>query len=576
MKENVPKVDKRPAAFEVWAALLLLLLFVTEPSPLEASSVSTAFTNGMLVPEARASAPKLADALDILFLQNTITGSVVNEAGQPIPGVSVLVKGTTVGTTTEAEGNYAVDVPNGSSVLIFSFIGYESQEVAIGNRTVIDIILLEDVKSLDEVVTIGYGEQSRETVTTSISKLDEGVLENVPYSNVASAMQGTLPGVVVQSISGQPGAAPFVLTACDLHSAKGQDEGSNVEKVVDVDERYIAIDNVTAWPNLTVLPDGTFIATIFNKANYGGHGSLEGNAEAWWSKDGRFWEKRGTPVPNEPGTNRMNLAAGLAGNGDLIVLVSGWQLKKPTKPGEGYNGPDYQLPVAVSRSSDGGYTWSIEKEPFPAAEPGMTNLSPFGDIFYGADGSLRVSAASQFKDRRDHKGRPYHRVYMLRSDDDGHSWKVMSMISERHTETFLFHVGNGKWLAVARQSELGRKLDLFRSEDDGKTWQFAGPLTDYQRHPGHLLRLDNGDLLLTYGNRRSSGPRGVAGKISKDEGRSWSEEFFVINDLKGDVGYPASAQLENGKILTIYYSRWVAAHQRYHMGSVFWNLPDDL
>jgi hypothetical protein len=129
----------------------------------------------------------------------------------------------------------------------------------------------------------------------------------------------------------------------------------------------------------------------------------------------------------------------------------------------------------------------------------------------------------------------------------------MSNISDRHNETALLHLGDGKWLAAARQSQLGRRLDLFRSDDDGRTWQFDSPLTDYQRHPAHFIRLENNDLLLTYGNRKSSGPRGVAAKISKDEGRSWSEEFHVVNDLKGDVGYPASVQLPDGRILTVYF-----------------------
>ena len=95
--------------------------------------------------------------------------------------------------------------------------------------------------------------------------------------------------------------------------------------------RYIAIDNVCAWPNLTVLNDGTIIATIFNNPS---HGRSEGDVECWASKDGRFWTKRGTPTNHLPGTNRMNVAAGLAKNGDFIVLASGWELIKDANSGD--------------------------------------------------------------------------------------------------------------------------------------------------------------------------------------------------------------------------------------------------
>ena len=94
-------------------------------------------------------------------------------------------------------------------------------------------------------------------------------------------------------------------------------------------ERFIAIDNVCAWPNLTVLRDGTLVATIFNQPS---HGSLTGDVECWASQDGRFWKRVGTPAPHEPDTNRMNVAAGLALNGDLLVLSSGWSNQQ--QPGQ--------------------------------------------------------------------------------------------------------------------------------------------------------------------------------------------------------------------------------------------------
>jgi hypothetical protein len=95
-------------------------------------------------------------------------------------------------------------------------------------------------------------------------------------------------------------------------------------------QRFVAIDNVCAWPALTVLPDGSLNATIFGKPS---HGQMPGAVEVWNSADGEFWRKRGIPAPNEPHTNRMNHAAGMAKNGDLLVLCSGWtDVKQPQRP----------------------------------------------------------------------------------------------------------------------------------------------------------------------------------------------------------------------------------------------------
>lgn len=365
---------------------------------------------------------------------------------------------------------------------------------------------------------------------------------------------------------------------------KSQNSGQSVNLIEDeiksegqksliaVDERFVAIDNVCAWPNLTVLADGTIIATIFNQPS---HAKREGDVECWASSDGRFWEKRGIPAAHDPRANRMNVAAGLAGNGDLVVIASGWSLKPTSNPKEPLT-TDAVLRPWVSRSSDGARTWSVEKEAFPLAEPDMTEFIPFGDILSGEDGSLRVLAYAQSLDKKTNK------VSMFRSENDGRTWELMSFISDGsnetefsngHNETAFFHLGGGQWIAAARRWKAGQALDLFRSDDDGQTWQFDSPLTEPSQHPAHLLRLDTGHLLLTYGNR-IAGQFGVAAKISQDEGKTWNEEFLIIDDLTStDSGYPASVQLPDGKIMTAYYSVGVAPHQRYHMGTVIWNLP---
>ena len=233
--------------------------------------------------------------------------------------------------------------------------------------------------------------------------------------------------------------------------------------------------------------------------------------------------------------NRMNVAAGLANNNDLIVIASGWSLKSAEKTEE--HPHDYALGAVlrpwVSRSSDGGKTWTVGKEAFPVAEEGMTEFIPFGDILPGADGSLRALAYAQSADKVTNK------LSMFRSDDDGKTWKLMSAISDGHdetefskghNETAFFHLGEGHWIAAARRWKAGAATDMFRSDDDGKTWKLDGPLTEESQHPAHILQLNDGKLVLTYGNR-IPGNFEVAVKVSEDGGKTWSDEKQIVNDL---------------------------------------------
>jgi hypothetical protein len=323
-------------------------------------------------------------------------------------------------------------------------------------------------------------------------------------------------------------------------------------------EHYVAIDNVCAWPNLTVLRDGTIVATIFNRPS---HGQEEGNVECWASEDGRFWTYRGTPAPHEPETNRMNVAAGLAGNGDLLVLCSGWtnqqQPGQPKKPVF----RDAILTVWVCRSSDGGRTWQIGKQ-FPAAREGMTELIPFGDIYAAEDGTLRSGVYA-----RTVEGQVYH-AWMIRSSDDGQTWDVQSRISDTSNETTIFPLGGKSWLAAAR----ARQVELFRSDDNGDTWTNTGAVTGPNEINGHLARLADGRLLLSYGNR-VAGKYGVLARISHDEGRSWGEPIRLATAMDRDCGYPSSVERPDGRIVTAWYARSAPGHSRYHMGVTIWQPP---
>ncbi len=137
--------------------------------------------------------------------ETTITGTVTDSAdGSSLPGVNIYVEGTTIGTSSDMDGNYQIKVPSDSKSLIFSFVGYQQKEVTIGDRTKIDVALRESVESLEEVVVVGYGTQKKSLVSGSISKMTaDGLNQN--QSRIEQSIQGKTAGVNIMQESGSPG-----------------------------------------------------------------------------------------------------------------------------------------------------------------------------------------------------------------------------------------------------------------------------------------------------------------------------------------------------------------------------------
>jgi len=143
------------------------------------------------------------------FAQRTITGTVIDEFDTGLPGVSVLVKGTTTGTATDIDGKFSLNVPNDDAVLVFSFIGYSSVEQPVGNRSVIDIKLQPDERTLTELVVTGYTIDSRRETTGAIATVDPKDLSVIPTGNIEQTLQGRVSGVTVVT-NGQPGTSSIV------------------------------------------------------------------------------------------------------------------------------------------------------------------------------------------------------------------------------------------------------------------------------------------------------------------------------------------------------------------------------
>jgi len=135
-----------------------------------------------------------------------IKGKVTDKEGKPIPGVSIVVKGTTMGTITDPDGNYTLSIPEKAQTLVFSFVGMEPQEVAIDGRSQIDITMKDSNVGLNEVVVVGYGTQRKEAVTGSVASIDGSKMREVASSNITQALQGRMPGVQMSQTSSKPGA----------------------------------------------------------------------------------------------------------------------------------------------------------------------------------------------------------------------------------------------------------------------------------------------------------------------------------------------------------------------------------
>ncbi|MHC4874436.1 MAG: sialidase family protein [Planctomycetota bacterium] len=343
-------------------------------------------------------------------------------------------------------------------------------------------------------------------------------------------------------------------------------------------ENYIAIDNVCAWPNMQMLPGGEIAAVIFNQPC---HLLWEGTIDCWISSDnGRSWEFRSNPVINDPETNRGNVAIGLNSDNEFIVLCGGWDQAQPC-PGKYIQGNinddriKYRqkeknlLHPTCSISKDNGKTWQVQDIVIKNSD--LNQWVPYGDIITLADGSLACCMYGSSKSA--HQGKDIDNkwgAYFMVSSDNGITWECKSRITEKGSETALIKLPNGKLLTASRSSQ----LDLYESTDEGSNWNHVRMITGMGQYPGLFTILDDGNLLLTYGIR-NNGLYGVGGMLMDIEREHWYTPF-VIKDFGNvwDGGYPASIQLENGEIVTAFYSGPAPHHNRYHMGVHIWNFEE--
>ena len=193
MEKRIPKHFVHMSRF---ISLVIVGLFL---------SINLMASNGQLLAQ--------MDELYVTFHQNnenvdvTVRGTVTDATGVPVPGVTVSLAGTTVGTATDLDGKFTLSVPEGST-LVFSFIGFETQSIPIGDMSVINVILTEDMASLDEVVVVGYGVQRKANLTGAVDQVTSEVFENRPIPNVAQGLVGVVPNLNIRMFDGKPTQSP--------------------------------------------------------------------------------------------------------------------------------------------------------------------------------------------------------------------------------------------------------------------------------------------------------------------------------------------------------------------------------
>lgn len=202
--------------------------------------------------------------------QVMVTGQVTDETNFGMPGVNVQVKGTTIGVITDMDGNYSIEVPNSKSVLVFSFIGYTTQEIAVKNQKKIDVLLKEDTQTLEEVVVVGMGTQKRNTITAAVATVNQDAIVNRPVTDVTSALQGNVAGLNFASDASESGTGGELGGEIKFNiRGIGSINGGEPYVLVDGVEQSMQNVNPADIESISVLKDASAAAVYGARAAYG-------------------------------------------------------------------------------------------------------------------------------------------------------------------------------------------------------------------------------------------------------------------------------------------------------------------
>jgi TonB-dependent starch-binding outer membrane protein SusC len=248
---------------------------------------------------------------NVSFQERTISGRITSNAGEGLAGVNIIVKGTTIGTITDVDGKYQLNsVPNDKNILIFSFVGYVSQEVEIGNRSEVSITLQEDIQALQELVVIGYGTVLKQDLTNAVAKVDPKDIPKAANPNVTDLLFGKAAGVQVTQQSSQPGGEvnlsirgrgnPLIVVDGILMPRWGLEPGVNFNEINNVRRSGLAGLNPDDIESIEFLKDasaamygveaGNGVLVITTKKGKEGRMSISYNASRSWQRNMSYLE----------------------------------------------------------------------------------------------------------------------------------------------------------------------------------------------------------------------------------------------------------------------------------------------
>ena len=338
-----------------------------------------------------------SSALEALLQQQVITGTVTDSnSGEPMPGVNIMVEGSTIGAISDGNGKYSIDVPDRSTVLLFSFIGYTPQRISLQGKIVIDVAMVPETTSLDEVVVIGYGTQKKVNLTGAVTAVKGDQLMNKPVTGTADALQGIMPGTVITRESGSPGNEKFKIQIRGLTSINNNPalvlingiEGS-IEDVRPEDVESISVLKDAASAAIYGAKAAGGVILVTTKSGKSGKVHVEINSSYSLSKVGR--------APERPSSYDIALARKIAdinagrpfdlSEADLAKLRDGnvlWE-ENPAIPGTYRYWGNYDYTELVLKSAPPRQSHNI-------VVSGGTGETTFrlSTIYYRNDGIIKI------------------------------------------------------------------------------------------------------------------------------------------------------------------------------------------
>ncbi|MFD2725195.1 SusC/RagA family TonB-linked outer membrane protein [Hyunsoonleella rubra] len=438
--------------------------------------------------------------LSALAQEKAVSGKVVDQNNLPLPGATILIKGTTAGTTTDFEGNYTITVSQGAT-LVFSFVGYVSKEITVSSENMISVTLQEDTTALEEVVVVAYGSQTRESIVGAINVVSSGVIETQQVTSPLRALQGAVPGLSLLTDGGQPGTNPIIRIRGI--SSESLEQGP-----------LIVVDGAPFSGNLnTISQDQIESISVLKDASssalYGSRAS--GGVILVTTKRGSVGATPKVTVRSQVGISNPTIGIhDLAGPEDYLKLT--WQALKNTNQYE--NG---QTASEAAQSATNGLIDYLGYNPYSVTNPIDTN----GNLATGAnllwDSNWEEEVIRNDYLRINHNlsisGGSQKSRYFLAFDYLDEDGPVVPSNFERVATRLNLETQVNDWLKVGLNSSFSRSNSNNPDQTSGNTTQaiswiygIASIYPIYLRDAnGNFVRDSAGDLIYDLGNGQVPG-----------------------------------------------------------------------